>query len=168
MSNSVSHAWIVDPWRFVKEQHSLDKKCDAIAFERLRDSVCRVSDFVNIHVSGRQDEHHLNVLEGCASVAIEQICQVCLEPFEMQLCANFKWILVDSEEAAEAFDDALVIEDKTLDLIIAIEDELLLSLPLIAKHSENDICKGRVVLSNYGEIEKPNPFKKLGVLLKKD
>ncbi len=168
MSNSTSRAWVVDPWRFVKEQYSLDKKFTATDFDRLMSSVCRVSDAVHVHLSGYIDEHRLNVLEGRAKVTIEQVCQVCLEPFEMQLCADFKWILVDSEAAAEAFDEALVVEDKALDLISAIEDELLLSLPLIAKHSENDICKGRAVLSNYSEIEKPNPFKMLDVLLKKD
>ncbi len=108
------------------------------------------------------------------AVYLPLVCQACLQPFMESIDSDRDYILFDTEEEAEAWDfdeenqdaeDALVASD-TFNLLDAIEDELLLSLPLVAKHGPGacrpeDLEKVAKKLKKGSEeiiIQKPNPF----------
>jgi uncharacterized protein len=108
------------------------------------------------------------------AVDLPLVCQACLQPFMESIDSDRDYILFDTEEEAEAWDfdeenqdaeDALVASD-TFNLLDAIEDELLLSLPLVAKHGPGacrpeDLEKVAKKLKKGSEeiiIQKPNPF----------
>ena len=109
-------------------------------------------------------------------------CQACLQPYMESLDSDRDYILFDTEEEAEAWDfdeenqdaeDALVASE-TFNLLEAIEEELLLSLPLAAKHVPGE-CKpenlqkvAKTLQSGSEEIviQKPNPFAVLEKLKK--
>ena len=101
-------------------------------------------------------------------------CQSCLQPYMESIDSDRDYILFDSEDEAEEWDfdeenqdaeDALVASE-TFNLLEAMEEELLLSLPLSARHPLGE-CKpenlqkvAKVLQSGADQIkiEKPNPF----------
>ena len=110
------------------------------------------------------------------------VCQACLQPYIESLDSDRDYILFETEEEAEAWDfdeenqdaeDALVASE-TFNLLEAIEEELLLSLPLAAKHAPGeckpeDLKKVTKTLQSGAEeivIQKPNPFAVLEKLKK--
>jgi uncharacterized protein len=96
------------------------------------------------------------------------VCQRCLQDFPLPLDEERQFVLVASEAEADAYpieDDQQepLVASQHFDLLELIEDEILLSLPLIPKHPE-DACEPHA--SSFGEagmdtdeLEKPeNPF----------
>ena len=90
-------------------------------------------------------------------------CQRCLQTFQYSLNVERLFIVVADEAAADAYpieDDLLdpLVCSPHFDVLALIEDEILLSLPLVPKHPEA-LCAPSPLL---GVIEEPeNPFKVL-------
>ena len=78
---------------------------------------------------------HLN-----ASVCVELTCQRCLAPVEMHLLVDRWFRFVADEVTAAAQDDAceedLLVMACDFSVLGLLEDELVLELPLIARHGE--------------------------------
>ncbi len=82
------------------------------------------------------------------SAALWLTCQRCMEPVLQRLSSDRWFRFVNDEETAwseddDADEDLLVLEPK-LDLLTLVEDELILSLPLVPMH---EVCPEPVVLS---------------------
>jgi len=92
---------------------------------------------------------------------IELVCQRCLEAFSFDFDSSAAIILAQSEEKADEIEDALDEDDPTevivggekIDILVLVEDEALLTIPLSPRH---DICPdtNRLV---FGE-KRPSPF----------
>jgi uncharacterized protein len=108
------------------------------------------------------------------------ICQRCMQPCLVQIDESRQFVFLANEALADAFpmeDDALepLVMDSQFDLLGTIEDEILLSLPLIPKHPEG-VCEhttlgsGADDLMNQGETAKKpdNPFNILKNMKKKE
>jgi len=78
-------------------------------------------------------------LDGSIEAELEMRCERCLEPVKKHIESGFRFGLITSEDEAEflpkEFEPLLVTESEQ-SLIELIEDELLLSLPIVAKHDE--------------------------------
>jgi uncharacterized protein len=96
------------------------------------------------------------------------LCQRCLQDCPQELAEKRRFALVSSEEEADKYpmdDDLLepLVARQHFDLLGTIEDEILLSLPLIPKHSDGQ-CQAYITTFGEeelpsGESEKPeNPF----------
>jgi len=108
------------------------------------------------------------------AVDLPLTCQACFQPYLESIDSDRDYILFDTEVEAEEWDfdeenqdaeDALVASE-TFNLLETIEEELLLSLPLSARHPQGE-CRpenlqkvAKVLKSGADEIkiEKPNPF----------
>jgi uncharacterized protein len=108
------------------------------------------------------------------------ICQRCMQPCLVQIDESRQFVFLANEALADAFpmeDDALepLVMGSQFDLLGTIEDEILLSLPLIPKHPEG-VCEavslgaGADDLQSQGEtLKKPdNPFNILKNMKKKE
>ena len=108
------------------------------------------------------------ILELLVKGRIHLVCQSCLQDCGLDLAQESRFVMVASEDEADAFpmeDDQLepLVASQHFDLLGLIEDEILLSLPLIPKHPEG-ACQARI--SSFGggmgtedASEKPqNPF----------
>jgi uncharacterized protein len=108
------------------------------------------------------------------------ICQRCMQPCLVETEESRQFVFLANEALADAFpmeDDALepLVASSQFDLLGTIEDEILLSLPLIPKHPEG-VCEAASVGSgvddsmNQGEAEKKpdNPFNILKNMKKKE
>jgi uncharacterized protein len=121
---------------------------------------------------GVREERWLTLsLSGC--VWLE--CQRCLTPYEQKLEVEARYLVVETDAEADArpMDDDeadVIVGSRQFDLVELIEEELLLSLPLVPKHlvcpSVHDSLLTGVDGSESSfddteapqEPEKPNPF----------
>jgi uncharacterized protein len=108
------------------------------------------------------------ILELAVKGRIHLVCQGCLRDCGLDLAQKSRFVLVATEEEADAFpmeDDQQepLVASQHFDLLGLIEDEILLSMPLIPKHPEG-ACQPHA--SSFGAAgedadasEKPqNPF----------
>lgn len=118
---------------------------------------------------GASDQLWLH-LEARAEVPLS--CQRCLAPALHTLDVDRWFRFVESEAVAEAEDDEseedLLVLEPQFDLLALLEDELLMSLPLVPMHER---CPSEPVFK-AGEdeapaLERPNPFAALAQLKKK-
>ena len=106
-----------------------------------------------------------------ARAVLSMQCQRCLQPVEVPLHVDRRFFFVEGEDSAaaldlEADDDVLALQP-AFDLRALIEDELLLSLPLIPRH---EVCPEPLPLALLDEDEeaaKVLPFAGLAALRKR-
>ena len=106
-----------------------------------------------------------------AQCAFPMVCQRCLGPVDMLLEVDRSFRFVADEATAEALDDEveedLLALSREFDLHELIEDELLMTLPVVPRHDE---CPTQVPMASSdedfeaAEAEKPNPFAALAGL----
>lgn len=89
-------------------------------------------------------------------------CQRCLSPYEQPLDVQVTYLIVASEEEADEVpleDDETdpIVGSKQFDLYELIEEEILLSLPLVPKHDVCPVVHDALVTGQAGEIEPPEP-----------
>jgi len=114
--------------------------------------------------------HAVPWLHLTVKTSLPQICQRCLGPVDVQVQIARDFRFVESESAAEQQDDEseedVLVISRAFDLAVLIEDEVLMDLPLIARH---EVCPVAVKLAAVdadfdSPAEKPNPFAVLAQL----
>jgi len=108
------------------------------------------------------------------------ICQRCMQPCLVQIEESRQFVFLANEALADAFpieDDALepLVIGSQFDLLGTIEDEILLSLPLIPKHLEG-LCEHATLGSGADDLQSQdealkktdNPFNILKNMKKKE
>lgn len=130
---------------------------------------------VDVSLSFRHDEEGRRRLQGDLQTQARQLCQRCLQPMLLELRCELDVLVLGSEAelqqlpAVEAESrDVIVAEADRLDVIAVIEDELILSLPLVPLHK--DATCSEVLNSLQRDLqqiaeEKAKPFSGLGALL---
>jgi uncharacterized protein len=114
---------------------------------------------------------------GC-ELAVEAVatlqCQRCLEPFGQALSSSARLAFVASDEdvalAPEGYEAVPGVEDR-VDLRVLVEDELLLSLPIVAMHGGGTRCAetarhAATDTHDQPEAKTHQPFAQLQDLLK--
>jgi len=84
------------------------------------------------------------VVRGKYSTRYMLECQRCLQSFEYPIDANFELTLVADQSAADALpeelDPLIVGEDGMLDVVDIFEDELILQIPTVPRHTSVEQC----------------------------
>jgi uncharacterized protein len=76
-------------------------------------------------------------LDGKVQANLEVICQRCTEPMQLELLGHFRFGLVTSEDDIEKLPadmEPFLVKDDEQSIIDVLEDELLLSLPMVMTH----------------------------------
>lgn len=99
------------------------------------------------------------------------VCQRCLGPVDVQLKVDRSFRFVADEATAEALDDEveedLLALSREFDLHELIEDELLMTLPVVPRH---EVCPTEVPMASSDDdfeaatADRPNPFAALASL----
>lgn len=102
-----------------------------------------------------------------ARTHIDLVCQRCLQPLPVEVAGERSFLFVHGEhEAAEldadSEDDVLALT-RSLDLKELVEDELLLSLPLVPRHAACPMPAPPEPVEARAD-DKPNPFAALAAL----
>ena len=123
---------------------------------------------IETHFANSPGSEPRQILELGIKGRIHLVCQSCLQDCGLDLAQKSRFIMVATEAEADAFpieddqQDPLVVSQH-FDLLGLIEDEILLSFPLIPKHPEGTCQPHASSFGEGGEMleasEKPqNPF----------
>ena len=80
-----------------------------------------------------------NCLDGHVQAELVLRCERCLEPVKQNIESDFRFGLITSEDEADLLPkefEPLLVSDAEQSLVELVEDELLLSLPIVARHDE--------------------------------
>ena len=155
----------VDPVRTAQKRLDYDGIIKADLLSRLAGSTQSVISDANVNLSFDLDQRRIPFMRGNASVDVMLTCQRCQEEFPHTISVEFCYSPVRDEEAIdklpEAYEPTIVDENGEINLIELIEDELMLELPQVARHDDDD-CKIGTHNLSFGEIPvadvRPNPF----------
>jgi uncharacterized protein len=134
---------------------------------RLLGVVADIAKEVDVEVKFAKDEQGLTYFQGHMACLTSLICERCNEVFEHPLDASFCFSPVQSakeeveDELPDVYEPVEVNDQGEINLFQTLEDELILSLPIVALHAEED-CKQKRDKMSFGTIEpvdeRPNPF----------
>ncbi|GGW76818.1 23S rRNA accumulation protein YceD [Alteromonas halophila] len=163
----------------VKLPHSVDPVKSAVKrsdysgvfatkdMERLCGAVVSSDDWVTAEIQFEKDAQGLTVFHGYLETQVTLICQRCNGEFAHPLHVDFCYSPVQGqsqfelEQLPEAYDPVEVDDHGMIELLQLFEDELILSLPIVALHAEEACSVGQDDMQ-FGEIEseqeQPNPF----------
>jgi uncharacterized protein len=122
-----------------------------------------------------RDEEGRRLLSAKLDGRVPVACQRCLQGMELELHSELSLLVFDTEEELEKLPtgregsrEGVVMTEDGLDVVALIEDELLLSLPMIPMHDDpscnrvlNQLTDGGGAASNES---RPNPFAVLASL----
>ena len=103
---------------------------------------------------------HIPFIRGHITAELQLKCQRCMQPMQYHVDNEFKLGLVLNEEQMNKLPDDFepyLVEDDTNHLADMLEDELLLSLPLVAMHDFE--CSEHVSIQETQQDEEQEPAK---------
>lgn len=121
---------------------------------------------IHAEVSFFVDEEGLRRVKGYLTSDALLTCQRCMQPAQVAVDSEMNLAVVSTEAAVKALPkhvDPWLVEDLEgqADLYQAIEEELLLSLPMVAYHSEQCIDPALYSSGDEVEVKAENPFRVL-------
>lgn len=159
----------IDPRKLAERDVTLSGEIPLPKFLRLAESLCSTEGYIVVDIHFTMDEQRLRIVTGHVQGKVQMICQRCLHPVDFNVNASINLALVYSDEQAKKlpddYDPLFVEED--IALVDVIEDELILSLPLVPTHEDCSVQTtwGEAQLTTQPQ-EKPNPFNVLASLKK--
>lgn len=170
----------VDPYRAAERELLLDADLAVKRCERLGDLLSPTHSGIAVHLRFSAGPIGTAIIEGQLDARLLLTCQRCLERFEIAIDTPLRIAAIPNagiEPVLPAGFDAIVVAaHEELDLIAAIEDELLLNLPPVPRHADRSACEA--VMSRLLEPEfdpdatvvepQDNPFTQLKGLIKAD
>jgi uncharacterized protein len=109
-------------------------------FDRLGDYLAQADGTAEVRLAlSMSDGTPVGTLSLRAEVML--VCQRCLRPVRQELASQAQLAFAPREDALLPADHEVIPGDpRRVDLALLVEDELLLSLPLIARHAAGEDC----------------------------
>lgn len=158
---------MVDPVHLAVTGRRVSGVLQPAQMERLLSLLSSDNGEVRVEMEFGIDEQGTRFATGHIDAEVEVVCQRCLEPVGLEVSTDFKLGIVTTDAAAENLSsdyEPLLVENTPMALSDIIEDELILSIPVVAMHAEGD-CSAEVqeVMTGSEEIketveEKKSPF----------
>ena len=155
---------IIDLQRLAEQDATYATKLDANLMPRLKEVCVSVDDAAIVNLHFFKDLQGLNTIEGKISCNVALTCERCGKPFDLTLEAPFS-VTCDLEKAKQLkIDDKLdfveLEEDGKFNLYAFIEDCLLLEIPTIPRHDEDncEIKGSKWIYKEEAEDDETNPF----------
>lgn len=163
----------VDPYQLARAGEVLQGELDGTDMDRLRSLLHGTMEPVSLQLRFSLSQGRLPVISGHVRARLPLLCQRCLETTIEDIDASFSLGVIRGEgQLAQLPEDLepLILEQDKLTLSSLIEDELLLSLPLVAMHQPEQ-CAVRLepTGNRQGQAEeepRKNPFAVLESLKK--
>lgn len=157
----------VDPFKWAERGMRLDLEAPLKDFSRLLDAVYSADGAVRVKGEFVPDARGHAVLDLSLESSVMMPCQRCLEPMAVEIQAQTRFHVLRDEAHAESLgeeeDYVVADEEGFLDLRDLVEDELLLSLPLVPRHEscEPPVHDVDEAANDDAAPERENPFKVL-------
>lgn len=164
----------IDPYKDAQRRMDYEGCIPASLFSRLGESVSNVLSDAQVTLSLYVDPQRLTVIDGRATIDVELDCQRCGNAFKQVLECELRFSPVSNMDQAdslpEIYEPIEVNAFGEVNLLEMIEDEFILSLPLVPMHN-SEHCEVSVAEQVFGELpaelaSKPNPFAVLANLKK--
>ncbi|HEX7081934.1 MAG TPA: YceD family protein [Gammaproteobacteria bacterium] len=114
-------------------------------FNRLTELLQSDKGTVKATLRFRQDPGGWLIIDVEYETTVQLLCQRCLEPLEYPLRDRVEMVLLESASLEKHVPDRyepLVLDDERLMPAILIEDELIISLPIVPRHERPEDCGG--------------------------
>ena len=155
----------IDLGRLAEQDAVYETKLNHEIMMRLADACEEIEEPALVKLHFYKDLQGLSTLEGEISCKLKLICERCGKPFSTVINAPF-CVTCDKEKALELkIEDRLDIidldEDGLFNLYAFIEDSLLLELPTVARHENEEECDVKGSSWTYkdeSDEEVLNPF----------
>lgn len=164
----------IDPYKDAQRRMDYVGYIPCGLLTRLGESVGNVLSDAQVTLSLDVDPQKLTVIKGSAQVEVELECQRCSNTFSQPLDCEFLFSPVknldQADDLPEIYEPTELNEFGEVNLVSMIEDEFILSLPLVPMHKPEH-CEVSVAEQVFGElpeelVTKPNPFAVLANLKK--
>lgn len=151
---------IINPGKLAEKAAKLQGTLPLADMPRLKNLLTDDAGEVSLSIDFSVDASRLVCMHLVADALLNLECQRCMESFTYPMAINILLSPVKTEADAVkmARYEPLIMEEDTVGLEGIIEDEILLNLPIIPKHTQNE-CP--VVLSEPIVNEAESPFKEL-------
>jgi uncharacterized protein len=143
---------------------------------RLCELLAAPAGTVAVSLAAAEDSQSLGRIRGVVGGVLTLQCQRCLQAMQQLVTAEVDWTLVATEADEDrllATRDPVLVEDGMLPVHAAIEDELIMALPIIAVCAEGECPQAEqandaeLVHNDRPSDARPNPFAALKGQLKK-
>lgn len=164
---------LIEPGKWADRCAELKLRLPLSRFTRLLQGALADEGEVAVDCRFERDVRGLPHLQGHLAAELQLTCQRCLAPVAMPLAADVDVWLLPTEALAERLgedEDYVVFDGGQLDFPELLEDELILALPLVARHED---CEPQAELTEdepviIEPVEKENPFQVLASLKRPD
>lgn len=164
----------IDPVKAAQQRLDYQGIFPACLLRRLSDLAVSINKDIAASFSFHTDEERLPVIDIVADVNVILICQRCGRHFECSIHVKNALSPVRNDAEAAGLPDryeAIMLNGLgEVDLVAMIEDEIILSLPIVPAHDMAD-CPVSETEWEFGtlpkEVQKSNPFAELKKLKKK-
>ncbi len=159
----------VDPIRLAARGEQLQGTIPLKQMKRLINALSSNEGDVKIDVAFYVDTNHVVILAGEISIEAKLICQRCMGEMELPMAIDFQLAFVRSEAEMERLPEgyeATLTDNTPMMLSDIIEDEILLALPPIPKHQDEQ-CSADNMQEEWSSqkqepdtesVERDNPF----------
>nr|VFJ57974.1 MAG: uncharacterized protein BECKFW1821B_GA0114236_103812 [Candidatus Kentron sp. FW] len=167
---------LIYPLRFARSERSLRGHVTLARMHRLRPLLAVDTDNVEVDLQFGQDDSGRFSIQGTIRADLSLICQRCLEVMLFQAKSDVRLALVSEDDRAAhlekqispGFEPLVVMDDEAISLSDLIEEELLLTLPVVPKHA-NDACgiPDRYQVTESMQHDRKKPFMALEGLMER-
>lgn len=162
----------IDLRKAFKRGLSLTGNIPVSAMPRLATQLIDHDSEIHVDLVFRHDDFGRRIVMGHVEGCVSLSCERCLEPVLIPLSDEISLAVVSSLDQAKQLDrdiDPWLTSDEELNLNELVEEQLLLSLPLVALHNDGPCTLisgtrefGSATIS--GDSQRENPFKALAQL----
>ena len=152
-------AYLVNSTEFCRLSEQASSTTSVAEFERLRADLHDHSGQLRWSFQGGRHPEGLPMLSMTVQGEVRLICQRCLTPFSQPIESQSRLVLAADELQAEQIEERLedenidvIVGSTTMDLLMLVEDEALLSLPLSPRH---EVCPEGAQLTVDSKLESP-------------
>ncbi|MDA8561812.1 YceD family protein [Gammaproteobacteria bacterium] len=172
MSNNNLLPQKVDPFRFADQKVSIDGFLRLSDMDRLKDTLAsNVGNFF-VSLDFNIDKQGIAVVDVSYSGKLALKCQRCMEVYNLDISNKAFFGLIIEKKAGKSYQgyDLIFIENNEFFIKSFIEDELILSIPVVPMHELSDCnvtLPYTIKSAKNEEVKKDNPFKVVELLRSK-
>ncbi|OGT33784.1 MAG: hypothetical protein A3C44_05140 [Gammaproteobacteria bacterium RIFCSPHIGHO2_02_FULL_39_13] len=129
----------VDPIKLAKQKTQLSGEISLATCARLQEIADQKNNHATVDLTFGQDEARIYFIRGNIHAMVNVICQRCNSSMPLEMDVSFLLSPVVSEEHVKKLPnqyEPIVMADDHVNLCEAVEDEILLALPMIPKHEQ--------------------------------
>ncbi|NMM27303.1 MAG: DUF177 domain-containing protein [Glaciimonas sp.] len=156
------NAFVIDAFEFCRLKEHRQGEIAVADSSRLSSECDDKSAVLFWSIDGRTSSLGFEQLTLCVSGSVSLLCQRCLTSCTFDIASESSLILAKDEVHADEIeamldDDAIdvIVGSKELDVVVLIEDEVLLAIPLSPKHQ---VCPDLAALKALNGAKKSSPF----------